>query len=143
SEANLIDITGTTTDVASGSTVAITVTDVNGTILNLNAIVGDDGSYSVGNVDITNLADGNIEIYAESVDNNGNAVSGTDTLLLDLIESALTVAAVLDSDSATVDIDGSSVEVAAGTTVNLVITDSNGFTMTASAIVDAAGNYSV
>src|SRR3546814_2049672 len=54
SDPTQVPITGTTTDVPAGATVAITVTDQNGNEVETTATVQPDGSYSV-NADLSGL----------------------------------------------------------------------------------------
>jgi Ca2+-binding RTX toxin-like protein len=83
--AQQVDITGTTTDVAPGATVNITITDQNGTTVTTTATVQPDGSYSVDNVDVSTLADGPLATTATATDNNGSPVTDTDNDVLDAV----------------------------------------------------------
>ncbi|WFE71382.1 Ig-like domain-containing protein [Halomonas sp. M1] len=142
-DAATLDISGSTTDVAEGTVVAITITDQNDETVTAQATVDADGNYSVADVDVSELTDGPLTIDAVATDNNGNPVNGSTTAELDAVESALNVNASVDNDAATLDISGSTTDVAEGTVVAITITDQNDETVTAQATVDADGNYSV
>ncbi|MCZ7019169.1 hypothetical protein, partial [Salmonella enterica] len=70
-DAATLDISGTSTDVAPGSTVAITITDQNGISVTAEATVNADGTFSVEGVDVSGLTDGPLTIDAVATDNNG------------------------------------------------------------------------
>ncbi|RAJ93549.1 hypothetical protein B0I24_11932, partial [Aliidiomarina maris] len=142
-DAATVDISGSSTDVPAGSTVVITITDQNGNTITAEATVDADGNFSVEGVDISGLTDGPLTIDAVATDNNGNEISADTSAVLDAVESALTVAATVDNDAATLDINGTSVDVAAGSTVAIIITDQNGVTVTAEATVQADGTFSI
>uniref|UniRef100_UPI00332B26D0 beta strand repeat-containing protein n=2 Tax=Gammaproteobacteria TaxID=1236 RepID=UPI00332B26D0 len=78
------DISGTTTDVAPGSTVTLVLTDANGTQVTVTGVtINNDGSYSIAGVDVSTLVDGDITVSATALDNNGNSVNDTDVDNLD------------------------------------------------------------
>ncbi|MFP4252138.1 MAG: retention module-containing protein, partial [Guyparkeria sp.] len=79
-------ISGTTTNVQAGQTVAIEVTDGETTI-STSAIVQSDGSYQVVE-DLSDLSDGEITATATVSDQSGNEATDTDTALLDTEASA-------------------------------------------------------
>ncbi|WP_137223416.1 hypothetical protein [Shewanella sp. MEBiC00475] len=59
------DITGTSQDIPTGGTVDLVLTDVDGNTIEINDVaVNADGSYSVDNVDISALVDGEITVDA-------------------------------------------------------------------------------
>ncbi|TVP53389.1 MAG: retention module-containing protein, partial [Halomonadaceae bacterium] len=139
-----LDITGTSTDVAEGTLVAITITDQNGNTVTAEGTVDADGNYTVDNVDVSGLTDGPLTIDASTTDNNGNTVSAQDNNVeLDAVEAALNVGVAVDNDAVTLDITGTSTDVAEGTVVAITISDQNGNTVTAEATVDVDGNYAV
>ncbi|PJX12439.1 RTX toxin, partial [Halomonas sp. 141] len=121
-----LDISGTSADVAEGSVVAITITDQNGVTVTAEATVQADGTYSVDGVDVSDLTDGPLTIDAVATDNNGNEIEADTTAVLDAVESALSVTATVDNDAATLDISGTSADVAEGSVVAITITDQNG-----------------
>ncbi|WP_137223404.1 hypothetical protein [Shewanella sp. MEBiC00475] len=65
------DITGTSQDIPTGGTVDLVLTDVDGNTIEINDVaVNADGSYSVDNVDISALVDGEITVDASATDSN-------------------------------------------------------------------------
>ncbi|MDW4818330.1 RTX toxin, partial [Shewanella fidelis] len=78
--AETASISGTTTDVAPGSTVTLTLTDSAGTVQVVTGVtVNADGSYAIDGVDISGLVDGDITVNASAEDRNGNSVNDSDT----------------------------------------------------------------
>ncbi|MCH4813238.1 retention module-containing protein, partial [Vreelandella neptunia] len=88
---NLLDITGSVINVPVGNIVSITITDQNGNFVETTAIVNADGTYSVDDVDVSDLVDGELTVQADAVDNNGNPISDTDTAILDANSPSLSV----------------------------------------------------
>ncbi|RAU16393.1 hypothetical protein DN062_18460, partial [Nitrincola tibetensis] len=84
-----IDVTGDTTDIPVGSELVVTITDQEGNTVTTTAIVEEDGSYTVTDLDITDLTDGDLDITVTGTDNNGNPVTGTAEDELDAVESAV------------------------------------------------------
>ncbi|TVP44895.1 MAG: hypothetical protein EA345_14870, partial [Halomonas sp.] len=74
-----------------GNIISITITDQNGNVVETTATVNPDGSYSVDDVDVSSLIDGELTVTAETTDNNGNPVSDTDTAFLDATSPSLSV----------------------------------------------------
>jgi copper(I)-binding protein len=134
-----ITVSGTSTDMAEGTEVAITIEDENGDTVTTTATVGADGNYTV-DADVSGLVDGELTIDASATDNNGETVTATDTAELDNLAGDLTVTS--DVTDGNITVSGSSVDMAEGTEVTITITDENGDTVTATAVVDANGNYS-
>ncbi len=143
--AQTVALSGSSTDVGDGETVNLTITDQNGNTVTATATVDANGEYSVTGVDVSTLTDGPLTIDAAATDNNGDAVTAQDnSAALDATAGDLTVDTVTVDDAAqTVALSGSSTDVGDGETVNLTITDQNGNTVTATATVDANGEYSV
>ncbi|MFO7954336.1 MAG: retention module-containing protein, partial [Thioalkalivibrio sp.] len=139
----VLDISGTSTDVGEGETVDLKITDQNDNTVTAQATVAADGTYSVDNVDVSGLTDGELIIDAEATDNNGNGLTAQTTAALDAVDGDLTVDARANDSDAVLDINGTSEDVADGDTVNLTITDQNGDTVTTSTTVDSNGDYGV
>ncbi|EXJ11073.1 Serralysin C precursor [Nitrincola nitratireducens] len=96
-ETGLMDIEGTTIDVPENSTVEITITDSVGNTVTTQASVNEDGSYSVENVDIRELVDGDLTIDAKAIDNNGQDVfAQTNDELLLVVELAIETSGSLE-----------------------------------------------
>uniref|UniRef100_UPI00201F9B42 retention module-containing protein n=1 Tax=Vreelandella olivaria TaxID=390919 RepID=UPI00201F9B42 len=136
-------VSGAVSSVPIGNTITVTITDQSGNSVETVAIVDPDGSYSVGDIDVSGLIDGPLTIVATTTDNNGNTIDATDTVELDAVASSITVAATVDNDTATLDISGTTQDVPAGSTVVLTITDQNGTTVDTTATVNPDGSYSV
>ncbi|WP_460732195.1 hypothetical protein, partial [Nitrincola alkalisediminis] len=147
-----IDVTGDTTDIPVGSELVVTITDTEGNTVTTTAIVEEDGSYTVTDLDITDLTDGDLDITVTGTDNNGNPVTGTAEDELDAVASAVEVSfdntdanGVITDDADSVVISGSTTDVLLGSnTVNLVITDQQGNEVVLNDVaLDADGNFSV
>ncbi|RAU16394.1 hypothetical protein DN062_18450, partial [Nitrincola tibetensis] len=92
-----IDVTGDTTDIPVGSELVVTITDQEGNTVTTTAIVEEDGSYTVTDLDITDLTDGDLDITVTGTDNNGNPVTGTAEDALDSTASSIQVTADVDN----------------------------------------------
>ncbi|WP_019628232.1 retention module-containing protein, partial [Thioalkalivibrio sp. AKL10] len=79
SDDGLLDISGTSTDVAENGEVSITITDQFGETVTATATVNADGNYSLTDVDVSSLTDGELTIDATATDNNGNTITAQDT----------------------------------------------------------------
>ena len=156
-------ITGTTTDVAPGTDVVLTITgtDANGNPVTVSKTVTTDasGNYSSAVTAADGIVDGSaVTVVANTTDRNGQGVGpATDSIAaqgdndndpstpedtgLDLVAGAITVD-IVETGAIT----GTTTDVAPGTDVVLTITgtDANGNPVTVSKTVttDASGNYS-
>ncbi|WP_137223398.1 hypothetical protein [Shewanella sp. MEBiC00475] len=139
------DITGTSQDIPTGGTVDLVLTDVDGNTIEINDVaVNADGSYSVDNVDISALVDGEITVDATATDSNNNPLTADDAEELDATAGNLTVDLVLDNANDQADITGTSQDIPTGGTVDLVLTDVDGNTIEINDVaVNADGSYSV
>ncbi|WP_044413588.1 Ig-like domain-containing protein, partial [Thiomicrospira microaerophila] len=141
-----LNISGTSQDVPENGEVTITITSENGgTPVVVTTTVDADGNYSLTDVDVSGLTDGVLSVLASAEDHNGNAVTDTATAELDNLAGAITVelADVNGGNDTAVPISGTTTDVPAGATVNLVIEDQNGATVTTSAVVQGDGTYLV
>ncbi|MGQ9375483.1 beta strand repeat-containing protein, partial [Acinetobacter tandoii] len=155
-------ITGTTTDVAPGSNVVLTITgkDANGNPVTVNKTVTTDasGHYNSALTPADGIVDGSsVTVVAKTTDRNGHAVGpATDSIAaqgnndnnpstpedtgLDLVTGAITVD-IVESGVIT----GTTTDVAPGSNVVLTITgkDANGNPVTVNKTVttDASGHY--
>ncbi|WLD58814.1 retention module-containing protein [Salinispirillum sp. LH 10-3-1] len=75
----LINVTGESTNVAEGESVTVTITDVNGDMVELVGEIGADGSFAFDGIDVTNLADGELTIVATTTDAQGSLITITET----------------------------------------------------------------
>ncbi|WP_199820777.1 Ig-like domain-containing protein, partial [Alteromonas abrolhosensis] len=127
------------TDLATGSTVTLTVTDSAGNTQTFDAIVDANGDFSA---DVPNaIPDGSYTVTASASDDAGNTTTTSDTGTLDTSAPALTLDAQVTVSDTTPTISGTT-DLPAGSTVTLFVTDSAGNTQTFTALVDASGNFS-
>jgi hypothetical protein len=139
---SLLSFSGTTTEVTPGENVDITVMDQFNSVT-ITVPVAADGSYRVDNLDIKDLKDGELTIKATTFDRFGNPIEDEATTVLDRVEGQLTVDGVIDNDAATLDISGTTKDVAEDSDVMITITDVNGDVVTVMAIVQEDSTYSV
>ena len=94
--ANTAIVSGTSSDVAAGSTVSVTLTDSAGNTATGTAIVGANGNYTTAAIDTSGLLDGTITTTVTAADNNGNPLTATDT---DVKDAVGTIIARDDTDN--------------------------------------------
>ncbi len=138
-----IDISGSTVDVAAGSAVTLIVSDSAGHSITLTTTVGSDGHYSTADIDVSGLTDGVLSVESQAVDHNGKIVRDSDQVVLDAVAGSVASEVLVNNERAQVAITGSSISVPGGAAVTLVLTDSTGHTVTATATVGSDGHYSV
>ncbi|MGX1203793.1 beta strand repeat-containing protein, partial [Marinobacter sp. MBR-105] len=142
--AQTVNLSGTTTDVAPNGQIAITITDSAGNAVNATTTVDADGAYTLTGMDISSLVDGDLSVEATAQDRNGNAVSDSANGTFDATAGDLTVAiANIDNGTQTIDLSGSTTDVAPNSQVNVTITDSAGNVVNTTATVDADGAYTL
>ncbi|MDO6534141.1 Ig-like domain-containing protein, partial [Alteromonas stellipolaris] len=127
------------TDLATGSTVTLTITDSSGNTQTFNVIVDSNGDFSADVPDA--ILDGSYTVTASASDDAGNTTTTSDTGTLDTSAPALTLEAQAPVSDTTPTILGTT-DLPAGSTVTLFVTDSAGNTQTFTALVDASGNFS-
>lgn len=135
-------VAGSTTDIAEGQTVSISITDTGAGEVNGTALVGADGLYST-TVDITALADGAITASVSVVDGNGDTATGTDTAQKDsLYTSSLGVVAqgAMYYTQSAVEYSVSG-EGLGGASVDVLVTGALGTTVSETVVLDANGDY--
>ncbi|MBX3606480.1 MAG: VCBS domain-containing protein [Piscinibacter sp.] len=132
-------ITGTS-NLPTGSTVTLVVTDSTGAVQTLAATVAAGGTYSV-EIPIA-LAEGNFTVLASASDAAGNAATANDTGAIDLTAPSLTVDAPALTNDSTPTISGTT-DLPVASTVTLVVTDSAGAVQTLTATVAAGGTYAI
>ena len=143
--AGTIDISGSTTDVAPGSDVDITITDKDNNTVTVNgsnrwhmAITPSPVKTSAVQPMVHWILKPRPPIA------NGNLIDDTATDALDYVSGDLAVdTTTVDDANQTVDISGSTTDVHAGETVTIIIKDQDGNTVTTSAIVQPDGTYTV
>ncbi|MBH0078540.1 Ig-like domain-containing protein [Pseudoalteromonas sp. NZS11] len=133
-------ISGSTTDVASGTVINLTVTDSQGVVRTFRTTTDADGNWSV---ELSQeLASGDYSVEAEVSDAAGNSASDTATGNIDTSGPSLTVNFDTVTNDSTPTISGTS-DADVGTSITVVITDENGVEQTLSTTVDANGNWEV
>ncbi|MBD8511083.1 RTX toxin [Photobacterium sp. CAU 1568] len=146
-EVPVSDITGTVNHVEDGQSVTVTITDIHGATVTTEATVSA-GVWSVDDLDLSSLADGELTVLAETTDLAGNPASNTDTILKDT-QAGLTVTIdgkgddFLNAAEAPVsDLSGTVDNVEDGQIVSVTVTDVNGDTVTKGTTV-SGGVWSV
>ena len=132
-------ITGTT-DEPAGAVVTILVTDSAGATQTLRAVVQADGSFSISPG--TDLAEGDFTVSATISDEAGNTATASDAGSIDTTAPSLTLTPLEEGNDTTPTLSGST-NLAQGSEVTLVVTDSAGNVQTLTATVDVNGNFTV
>ncbi|MBH0045247.1 Ig-like domain-containing protein, partial [Pseudoalteromonas sp. NZS11_1] len=133
-------ISGSTTDVASGTVINLTVTDSQGVVRTFSTTTDADGNWSV---ELSQeLASGDYSVEAEVSDAAGNSASTTATGNIDTSGPSLTVDFEAVTNDSTPTISGTS-DADVGTSITVVITDDNGVEQTLTTTVDTNGNWEV
>ncbi|MDD5158605.1 MAG: Ig-like domain-containing protein, partial [Sulfuricurvum sp.] len=122
-----------------GATVFLKVTDSNGHVQEVTAVVNENKTYSV---EVTEaLADGAYTVEARVQDAVGNVANATDNGSIDTVVPTLTVDVAENTTDTTPTITGTSDEI--GATVTLVVTDSAGNEQILYTEIQADGTYSI
>ncbi|MBH0074345.1 Ig-like domain repeat protein [Pseudoalteromonas sp. SWYJ118] len=133
-------ISGSTTDVASGTVINLTVTDSQGVVRTFSTTTDVEGNWSV---ELSQeLASGDYSVEAEVSDAAGNSASDTATGNIDTSGPSLTVDFDTVTNDSTPTISGTS-DADVGTSITVVITDGNGVEQTLTTTVDTNGNWEV
>ncbi|MEQ8474440.1 MAG: Calx-beta domain-containing protein [Marinoscillum sp.] len=141
-ESSTVVVSGTAGGVEAGKTVNVVFTDGSAATVNANATVSG-GSWSTGNVDISGLTDGSINVQASVTDNAANSASSSTTITLDKVASvAISTPIEVDgkvnaSEDNDVQISGIVTNIEDGQTVSVTLDDSNSGTssVTVTAII--------
>jgi len=130
-----------TTDLPTGATVTLTVTDSEGNVQNFTALVDGNGNFTA---DVpTSLAEGEYTVSATATDENGNSATVSDNNgAVDTVAPVISLDALGSDNDNTPTITGST-DLAQGEVVSISVTDSAGNTQTFTALVDANGNFTV
>nr|WP_318418052.1 type I secretion C-terminal target domain-containing protein [Photobacterium leiognathi] len=130
-EIPVTDLFGSVSNVENGQTVTIKVTDSNGLEKAFETTVID-GKWTIEDADLTDLAEGELTILAETVDIAGNPASATNTIIKDTLAD---ISANFDGkgdeylnrfEIPVTDLFGNVENVEDGQPVTITITDSNG-----------------
>ncbi|WP_318476770.1 T1SS-143 repeat domain-containing protein [Photobacterium leiognathi] len=130
-EVSTTELFGTIANIEDGQTVSITVTDSQGLEKTFQSTISA-GKWAVNNADLTDLADGEIIVLAETTDIAGNPASDTNTIIKDTVVNITTRFdgkgdAYLNAVEAPItDLFGAVENIEDGQTVTITITDSNG-----------------
>ncbi|WP_318438378.1 T1SS-143 repeat domain-containing protein [Photobacterium leiognathi] len=130
-EVSTTQLFGSVADIEDGQTVTITVTDSQGLEKTFQSTISA-GKWAVNNADLTDLADGEIIVLAETTDIAGNPASDTNTIIKDTVANITTRFdgkgdAYLNAVEAPItDLFGAVENIEDGQTVTITITDSNG-----------------
>lgn len=135
-------ITGTTSEIAAGAQVTLTVTDQEGNAVTVSAIVRADGSF-IQAADLRGLVDGPLKLSASATDRGGNTLSAEDMAEKDAVAGSVYVTLGDVRDVKAASIQGQTQDVAAGDKVSIVITDQDGKKVTTEAVVGESGYFRV
>ncbi|WP_305841647.1 beta strand repeat-containing protein [Photobacterium leiognathi] len=130
-EASRTQLFGSITNIEDGQTVTITVTDSQGLEKTFESTISA-GKWVVSNADLTDLAEGELTVLAETSDIAGNPASATNTITKDTVANITTRFdgkgdAYLNAVEAPItDLFGAVENIEDGQTVAIAITDSNG-----------------
>nr|WP_318522049.1 RTX toxin [Photobacterium leiognathi] len=130
-EASTTQLFGSIANIEDGQTVTITVTDSQGLEKTFESTISA-GKWTVSNADLTDLADGELTVLAETSDIAGNPASATNTIIKD---TAANITTSVDGkgdeylnlvETPITDLFGAVENIEDGQTVIIAITDSNG-----------------
>ena len=127
------------TDTLPGTQVTITVTDANGDIEVINAIVQDNGSFN--GTPVTPLTEGDFAVVTEVTDSAGNTTSVTSIGSVDTAAPSVTDTTNPSSNSDTPTFTGTT-DAEPGSEVTITVTDANGDSQVINTVVQEDGSYS-
>ena len=134
-------VTGSTQDVDAGTVVTVTFIGSDGATETLQVITDANGDWSVEAT--TPLVEGTFTVTATVTDAVGNTATATEIGEIDLTDPVISIDTLNDTNDTTPTISGSVLDVPAGTTVTLLVTDSSGNAQTLITTTDADGNWQV
>ncbi|WP_318491659.1 T1SS-143 repeat domain-containing protein [Photobacterium leiognathi] len=130
-EASTTQLFGSIANIEDGQTVTITVTDSQGLEKTFASTISA-GKWTVNNADLTDLADGELTVLAETSDIAGNPASATNTIIKDTAANITTSfdgkgdAYLNTVETPITDLFGTVENIEDGQTVTITITDSSG-----------------
>ncbi|WP_439899026.1 hypothetical protein [Photobacterium leiognathi] len=130
-EVSATQLFGSITNIEDGQTVTITVTDSQGLEKIFESTVNAD-KWTVNNADLTDLAEGELTVLAETSDIAGNPASATNTIIKDTVANITTRfdgkgdAYLNTVETPITDLFGTVENIEDGQTVTITITDSSG-----------------
>ncbi len=83
-EVPTVDLFGDAIDVEDGRIVVVTITDINGKVFTTSAVVKDQ-KWVINDQDLSELAEGQLDVYASVTDYYGNFVDATDDTIKDTL----------------------------------------------------------
>ncbi|WP_039860836.1 type I secretion C-terminal target domain-containing protein [Photobacterium sp. SKA34] len=83
-EVPTVDLFGDAIDVENGRIVVVTITDINGKVFTTSAVVKDQ-KWFINDQDLSELAEGPLDVYASVTDYYGNFVDATDNTIKDTL----------------------------------------------------------
>ncbi|MCL1047788.1 Ig-like domain-containing protein, partial [Shewanella electrodiphila] len=136
---DLNTIFGLANNIEDGQIIFITITDSLGQVVTLSSEVNN-GIWSLSGLDASDLADGELHLYAVAIDAEGNPAFATNTILKDTkadinIEILDNDGVINASEISAVNIRGTVTNVEDGQTVNVTLTDNQGHIITVTTIV--------
>lgn len=137
-----LDLSGTSKDLDEGTDVTITITDTEGHSVVVTAKVGPEGNYSIDDVDIHTLVDGELTVDTVATDKTGKPVTDKDFVTLEAGVPTINTVPVVDETKHQIDITGTST-LAEGTEVTLIIKDKDGNEITVKTVIDGDHGYLV
>ncbi len=135
-------IRGTTSEVLPGQTVILTITDHEGTSIRTTATVQKDGTY-LTIAELRGLLDGELTVTAAVADKKGNPVTSEGASELDLVKGSLNVSFVNAADAAKTVITGQVFDLDRNGEVAILVTDSEGRTIEATAVPETRGGFRI
>ncbi len=146
-EIPVTDLLGKIENVEDGQFVTITITDSNG-LEKIYTTTVINGNWTVDNVDLAGLSEGELTVIADTVDIAGNQVSATDTIIKDTLA---TITADFEGNGdrflnqaevSTTELFGTIANIEDGQTVTITVTDSQGLEKTFASTI-SAGKWTV
>ncbi|OUS67673.1 hypothetical protein B5G52_21560, partial [Pseudoalteromonas sp. A601] len=134
-------LTGTTLGLPDGSTVTLTITDNAGTVQVLTTTIASNGRWSI---EVSNeLAEGEFDVVADTQDAAGNTAQDISTGNIDTTAPTINIADFTDTNDVTPIISGSVSGVAVGTSVTVIVIDSDGNQQLLTTVVNADSSWQV
>jgi hypothetical protein len=140
----LLALTGSSFGLSVGATISLSFTQAASSYrFAVDVLVLDEGKFAV-TVPLGAAVDGPLEIEARAVSSSGASVVSAQTLQLDLLVSQIEITSVLaHANDKAIDVAGTSVDVAAGSSVSVKFTDASNTTVSKTAVVQADGSWSL
>ncbi len=127
-----------------GATISLVVTDGTNSTTAYTTTVGEDGTWSISEIDVSDLADGTLTFTATATDSEDNTAETTATALKDTVAPEVAITSVTDPinslNAASVAASGTG---EAGATITLVATDGDNSTSEYTTTVGEDGTWSI